>query len=331
MTHPHSVPGPSKLQGLDFVALDVETANATRGSICAVGVTIVRGGRVTETVSWLTQPPEKLNWFDPFNVMLHGITPEDVESAPNFAETVQALLAIIGDLPVVAHNAAFDIGALRDGCDADGLPWPTLTYGCSLVMSRQALDLISYRLPLVAAELGVPLDHHHDAGSDSLAAASIVRPLAERTNSATLLGLTTNLGVLLGQLKPGQWFGCRGEYASGQAALPTANPDADPANPLFGQVIVFTGGLGIVRAQAWDLVAAAGATPEKGVNKRTTLLVIGDGFIGDDPSDFATGKAARATLKRAKGQRLEVLTEEDLCKLLIEPRTSGYRLAEHVV
>jgi DNA polymerase III epsilon subunit-like protein len=53
---------------------------------------------------------------------------------------------------VVAHNAAFDIGALRAGCDAADVEWPTLTYGCSLMMARRSgLGLLSYRLPLVCA------------------------------------------------------------------------------------------------------------------------------------------------------------------------------------
>jgi hypothetical protein len=46
---------------------------------------------------------------------------------------------------------------------------------------------------------------------------------------------------------------------------------------------------------------------------------------GHDPVDFCTGKAAKATQWRAKGQRIEVLTEADLVDLLAETRTSGVR------
>lgn len=331
MTEPITLPAPRpSQQGLDFVAVDVETANSVRGSVCAVGATVVRGGKVTQTESWLSRPPAQLNWFDPFNVMLHGITSGDVARAPSFTDSLERLLALVGGLPVVAHNAAFDVGALRDGCDAEGVPWPTLTYVCSLVLSRRALDLISYRLPLVAAELAVGLDRHHDAAGDSLAAANIMLALAERNGASSLHELTSRLGVLLGELRPSQWVGCRSQYASGRpsATLPSPNLDADPDHPLFGQVVVFTGALGIVRADAWDMVAAVGAIPEKGVTSRTTILVIGDGFIGDNPSDFATGKAAKAAAKRAKGQNIEVFTEEDLRKSLGETATRGIRSTE---
>jgi DNA polymerase-3 subunit epsilon len=55
------------------------------------------------------------------------------------------------------------------------------------------------------------------------------------------------------------------------------------------------------------------------------MLVIGDGFAGDDPADFYTGRAAKAAHWRAKGHRIEVLTEADLIDMLTETRTSGAR------
>jgi DNA polymerase-3 subunit epsilon len=55
------------------------------------------------------------------------------------------------------------------------------------------------------------------------------------------------------------------------------------------------------------------------------MLVVGDGFAGSDPADFNTGKAWKAVQWRAKGHRIEVLTEADLVDLLAEARTSGVR------
>jgi DNA polymerase-3 subunit epsilon len=89
--------------------------------------------------------------------------------------------------------------------------------------------------------------------------------------------------------------------------------------------MVFTGALSIRRKEAWDAVAACGAVVEKGVTKRTTMLVVGDAFSGHDPADFYTGKAAKAAKWRVKGSRIEVLTEADLVDLLRETRTSGVR------
>lgn len=33
----------------DFAAIDFETANLERSSVCAVGIVIVRGGEITDT------------------------------------------------------------------------------------------------------------------------------------------------------------------------------------------------------------------------------------------------------------------------------------------
>ncbi|HVA60947.1 MAG TPA: exonuclease domain-containing protein [Mycobacteriales bacterium] len=311
---------------LTFAAIDVETANSERGSICSFGVAVVRDGRVAEKHHFLTRPPRELDWFDGFNVMLHGIRHEDVADQPRFQQRLAQVLDIVGNLPVVAHNAAFDIGAIRMGCDADDLDWPTLTYACSLIMSRRAgLALLSYRLPVVCEALGLPSGQHHRADDDAEAAARVVLALAERQQAENLEDLARSLMVRLGKITHTEWTGCIRAYA-GAAQRPTANLDADPDHPLFGKSIAFTGGISIVRADAWALVADLGATPLKAPNKHTDFLVIGDGFAGTSAADFRAGKAAAAVRINAKGGHIEVLTEGDLLDLPAETTTSGSRV-----
>jgi DNA polymerase-3 subunit epsilon len=52
------------------------------------------------------------------------------------------------------------------------------------------------------------------------------------------------------------------------------------------------------------------------VNKKTTMLVIGDGFTGNSLEDFTTKKALRALELRGKGQSIEVFCEDDFLRLL---------------
>ncbi len=228
----------------------------------------------------------------------------------------------------MAHNAAFDIGALREACIAVDRDWPATDFACSLIMARRALDLISYRLPMVTAECGVDIAEHHEAGSDALACAQVVLEIARRRNAESLSDLLAGLQVLPGRLEAAAWRGCRTKLTAAFSAgpqLPDAAADADLEHPLYGQIVVFTGALSIRRQEAWDAVAACGAIVEKGVTKRTTMLVVGDGFTGHDPADFWTGKAEKALRWREKGHRIEVLTEGDLLDLLAENRTSGVR------
>ncbi|MFC4127218.1 hypothetical protein [Nocardia rhizosphaerae] len=71
---------------LSFAAFDVETANPARGSICSLGVAVVRDGVRVRTHSLLCRPPAAVGDFAPFNVRIHRITPARVADAPTFAE-----------------------------------------------------------------------------------------------------------------------------------------------------------------------------------------------------------------------------------------------------
>ncbi len=70
---------------LDFCAIDFETANSARGSPCAVGLVLVHGGHVVETKRLMMRPAQGVDWFDDFNIELHGITPAMVRNEPRFA------------------------------------------------------------------------------------------------------------------------------------------------------------------------------------------------------------------------------------------------------
>ncbi|WP_244461614.1 exonuclease domain-containing protein [Rhodococcus sp. ZPP] len=167
--------------GPSFVGFDVETANGARGSICAIGLSVVTAGRVTATHSWLCRPPAGLDRFEPGNSRIHGLTARDVAGQPTFRQRLADMLDIVGDLPLIAHNAAFDIGALREASAAEALSWSPLTYGCTLIWSRSELpELPNHKLPTVAAALGVPLLQHHDASADATAAAEIALGLMRR-------------------------------------------------------------------------------------------------------------------------------------------------------
>ena len=61
------------IHGVNFIAIDFETATRSHASICEAGICVVRDGEVTETRSWLVQPQD--NWYDYWNIRIHGITP----------------------------------------------------------------------------------------------------------------------------------------------------------------------------------------------------------------------------------------------------------------
>ena len=93
-----------------FAALDFETANARPDSACALGLVVFCDGLPSREAYWLIRPPVEAGEFHPFNTRLHGIGPADVAEAPCFDTVWAQAGGLVGDLPLVAHNAAFDMG-----------------------------------------------------------------------------------------------------------------------------------------------------------------------------------------------------------------------------
>ena len=181
--------------GLDFTAIDFETANGFRGSPCAVGLTKVRGGVVVEEASWLMRPPENHDRFDHHNVRIHGIRPDQVAGLPRFGELFPEIGAFIGGDVLAAHNAAFDLGVIRSGLEVSGLPGPAYDYVCTVMLSRRCYSLVSNSLPYAAEEAGVPLVNHHDAAEDARACAGILIDIAARNGAGSIAELYLSLGL----------------------------------------------------------------------------------------------------------------------------------------
>lgn len=304
---------------LDYTAIDFETANSYRGSPCSVGLVRVRAGTPVEQRHWLMRPPERADWFDAWNVAIHGITPEMVAAAPRWKEALPAIRDFIGDDVVVAHNAGFDIGVMRYACAADNIEWPEMQFLCTLVMARRALSLPTYRLPFVTESLGYRLEHHHDAMADALAVVDVINGLAALQGATNLNDLAASVGVRVGHMASGIY---RGSVAigggTGSLVQAELNLDADPGGYLYGRVIVFTGKLmSMTRQIAWDECSKVGALAEDNTTKRTNVLVVGD--INPAvlrPGSNVTGKARKAFDLQDKGQEIETMTEDDFLRCL---------------
>lgn len=180
---------------MDFVAIDFETANNSRASACAVGMTLVRDGRIAGETGWLIRPPAGHDEFHPVNVSLHGIRHDDVADAPDWNHTIASITRLTADLPLVAHNAAFDMSVIRAACDVAGAPTPLLRYGCSLRIARRVLALPRYNLDAVAEHFALPEFAHHTATDDARACAAITLRLAAVDGAKTLEELCDAHGV----------------------------------------------------------------------------------------------------------------------------------------
>ncbi|MCC3152681.1 3'-5' exonuclease [Hymenobacter sp. BT770] len=159
------------LAGLNFTAIDFETANERRASACAVGVVRVRDGQIVESYQTLLRPRElRVDWR---NYQVHGIAETDLYDAPTLADVWHELLPYLHRQPVVAHNSAFDVSVLEHTLRDYDLPIPAFHCLCSVKLSKVVWpQLERHKLDHVAAHFGIPLNHH-DALSDARACAEI--------------------------------------------------------------------------------------------------------------------------------------------------------------
>lgn len=284
-----------------FVAVDVETANAERSSVCQVGVVRVEDGTLTDTFKTLVNPQ---TYFDPFNVSIHGITEEMVEAEPTFPEIESALNEFIGPSLVASHTA-FDRVAFGRLYEKYRLAPPAWHWLDTARVARRAwaqqFGRSGYGLACVAAFCGIEFQRH-DALEDARAAALIlVRAVSE-------IGLDLE-GWQQRVRQP--IFG--NPMIAGKATIVR---DGDPDGPLAGEEIVFTGALIMTRAEAATVAARLGCDVGQGVTKKTTMLVVGiqDGYRLNGYEKSAKHRKAEKLI--AAGQPIAILTEDDFLALL---------------
>lgn len=161
----------------DFAAIDFETANRERTSVCSVGVVVVRDGVIAEKAYRLIHPrPDYYSWFC---TRVHGMTSSDTAEAPDFPDVWNGIAPLVTDLPLVAHNSAFDEGCLRACFELFGMQWPDYRFYCTYRAARRIFGsrLPNHQLQTVSAACGYPLEHHHHALADAEACAHIALQL----------------------------------------------------------------------------------------------------------------------------------------------------------
>lgn len=157
---------------IDFVAVDFETATRDRHSPCEIGLTFVKNGKITDTMSWLIKP-FSYPYFDSFNVYIHGIYPRDVANQPEFPELWIKIKPLIENKFMIAHNAGFDFSVLRKTLEYYNLPIPDIKYACSYRISKKVWEgLSAYDLKSLCNRHQINFIHHR-AGGDSRACAEL--------------------------------------------------------------------------------------------------------------------------------------------------------------
>ncbi|HYH14732.1 MAG TPA: 3'-5' exonuclease [Flavisolibacter sp.] len=154
---------PIKMPRRAFTAIDFETANANRNSICQVGLVRVMKGQVVDQINVLVRPPH--NEYNSFNIGIHGISPAMTANALPFDKVWPALEHYIDGQHVVAHNIGFDKSCLLKTLEHYNILPPSFKAHCTFKLYKAKLSTLCQRYNI---EL-----RHHDAHSDALACAQL--------------------------------------------------------------------------------------------------------------------------------------------------------------
>ena len=153
-----------------IVVLDFETTglNTRKDRMIEFGAAKLAHGQIVDAIDLFVNPgvplPQKIK-------ELTHITDQDVMNAPPAAEVLPKILSFIGDCPVAAHNAKFDIAILRNelkrvGMAFEGTVLDTLSFARKLYP-----EMKSHKLGSVCKQLGVSLKDAHRAVNDATATA----------------------------------------------------------------------------------------------------------------------------------------------------------------
>lgn len=293
-----------------FNAIDIETANADRESICQIGIVHVRDGEIKDQWKTLVNPE---TWFDPFNVSIHGINEQAVSNSPTLPEVRGELHSRLRGSILVSHTS-FDRVALERAMERYSLEQPTVTWLDSARIVRRAwpdkYGKKGYGLKNVARDFDISF-MHHDALEDARACAKIVLLACVSTGTE----IEQWLSLVNRAIFPSSSRTVRGSSRTVRST-PSVSREGNEQGALYGEKILFTGKLEITRQEAADMAAKAGCAVVSGISKKVTILVVGVQNMSNLNGYSKSTKHRKAEQLIKQGVHIQILSESDFLELV---------------
>ena len=172
----------------EFVAFDLETTglSSREDTIIEIGAVRMKGGQELARFQTFVDPGRSL---ERKIVDLTGITDDMLVGAPKIEEVLPQFLEFVGDSPLIAHNADFDTGFIREAAKRQGLEF-TSTSVDTLILSQNLLpQLNKFKLNIVAEALDLPEFNHHRAADDAVTCGLVFWNLVPRLDEMGIRSL----------------------------------------------------------------------------------------------------------------------------------------------
>ena len=172
-------------QGL--ICLDLETTGLSpllNRIVEIAGIKITPEG--IEKFSSLVNPGITM---DARNIAIHKISNEMVKDSPPLSEVLPKFMEFAGNLPLLAHNAQFDLGFIIYGLHQLKLPFPHNKVFCTVKLSRLVFkEFAHFKLGILAEKLKIQVKNAHRAEDDAMVCLEVLKQGLLRASEKDLSG-----------------------------------------------------------------------------------------------------------------------------------------------
>lgn len=289
-----------------FLSIDFEIANPCLDSICQIGISEFENGIIKQRWNYYVDPED---WFDPANIMIHGITPEMVMGKPTFIDLYPDLKKLLSDR-IVVHHTPFDKTAFNQVCNKYSIEIPSIKWlDSSKIVRRTWLQFKDrgYGLSPVCNFLGIDLNHH-DALNDAIASGKIVLSAISETGLSINEWLDKINLPITSRTRENS-----AEYAADYKSR--INKEGNPNGLFYGEVIVFSGTFFQPKENLSIIASDKGCKVENAFTSRTTILVVGTQNPKALKGQEKSSKHKAAEKRIAKGEDVRILSENDFMSM----------------
>lgn len=269
-----------------YVVFDTETTGLSRynDKIIEIGIITVNNGVIDRYETFIN--PEM--HIPSSASKVNGIYDKDVVNAPTYSEIAPVIHEKLHGIPIIAHNASFDLAFIENMFCSEGLS-AELFYLDTLSLSRRYMkNLPDHKLQTLIAYFGIEKGNAHRAGDDAFATMQVFEHIRSE-----MLSQIEMEKALRKKIKEQEAAERKARYG---------------ASPLFNVSFVFVGRFSMPFTMFQDKAIDVGAVRRNSVSGRTNYLVLGDTY---NLPDWAAENLAKAKELNALGKGPKIISEKE--------------------
>ena len=313
-----------------YVFLDIENPNCRNNSICSIGLVIVEENEILEKLYTLINPEDR---FDNINSKITGIENSMVQGSPTLIDYWVKIKTLLEESIIVGHNIEYDLSVLSKALDRYNITPPKFKYICTYKLSKQYLELNSYKLEDLCNYIGYKYVAHN-ALEDALASFELFKFISKNNliNDYQLYDyinhevesidsrLESNINDLYGIVK-----GITYDEITKEEENKLKFTFEEILNPYTNQFSIELDGMTYcltgefkngTKTDINNILKNYGAIEKSGVTSKTDYLFVGS--LGSDAWKYGNigGKIAKAQELKEKGAKIEIICEDELFNMI---------------